>query len=159
MADFTAETFEPLTGQTFTLLAFGGTDEDGNEHEPAQFPVTLEKVARSEPVCYPDTYERDEAGAVKTDADGKRIVAKKGEPVPDLPAPFALVFRAPDHTPVTDGAYTITHKDLGSLEGLSLSRELVTKPGKIRFDDNNKATEVDGDVLDHDTCLLCVQFS
>lgn len=159
MVDYKPDTFEPLTGETFTLLAFGGKDEEGNEHPPAEIPITLEKVTKEEPICYPDVYERDDKGGLKVDKNGKKIVAKKGEPVPDLPVPFALVFHAPDHTPISDGAYTITHKTLGSMEDINVSRDIATTDGKVKCVHENRQVEVDGKVVDHDCCTLRVQFA
>lgn len=154
MVEMTLETFEPLKDDTFTLLAFGGTGEDGVEYDHAEIEITLAAIKKGDPICYPNTYERDEKGAYKLDADGKKIVEKKGEPVPDMPVPFTLVFRAPDHTPIWDGCYTVKHPKLGEISNLSLTRDLVTKDAKVTCVDGGKQVEMDGKVVDNDCCVL-----
>jgi hypothetical protein len=150
----TLETFEPLKDDTFTILAFGGTGDDGVEYDHAEIQVTLEAIEKSTPICYPDTYARDDQGAFKLDADGKKIVEKEGEPVPDMPAPFTLVFRAPDHTPIWDGVYPMKNAKIGELGEIALTRDVQTMDGKTVCMDGGKQVEVEGRILDHWKVIL-----
>jgi|GEM_PF-6565657 len=154
MVDLTLETFEPLKGETFTVLAFGGLGEDGVEYPHAEIAVTLEAVQKGDPICYPDTYARDDKGMIMVDADGEKTVLRKGDPVPNMPTPFTLVFHAADHAPIWDGVYAVKHEKLGEIGELSLTRDLVTKDGTVRCMDGGKHVEIDGKVIDQDCCVL-----
>lgn len=158
MTDFTAETFEKLKGETFTLLAFGGTGDDGIEYDYAEIPITVEKVTAGKKVRYGSILKKDGTGKVVTDEKGNAVVGAIGDPVPDLPTPFTVDFHAPHRTPIESGAYTIKHATLGTLDHIHLSRFKPFKDAKIRAMDGGKAVVLDSHALDEECCILVAHF-
>lgn len=158
MTDLTAETFEKLRGETITLLAFGGTGDDGLEYDYAEIPITVAQVRVGKPLRFGSKLKKDGDGKAVTDEKGNAIVDSAGDLVPDMPTPFTVDFHAPHRMPIESGHYTIKHATLGTLDNIHLSRFKPIKDAKIRAMDGGKAVVLDGHVVDEECCILVAHF-
>lgn len=109
MKELTAESFESLTGDeaVFEVEAFGGTDGEGNEHQPITVPIRVSKVLKGEPldgVQLPDEEACVERVPFTVVFEGQKL-NDAGEGTPPLP----------------ENTYTVRNAKLGEIGPLHIA--------------------------------------
>ncbi|MCR9072627.1 MAG: hypothetical protein NXI18_12990 [Alphaproteobacteria bacterium] len=159
MSDLTAEHFAKYAGQTFTLFAFGGTDDNGNEYPYIEIEMTLDAVETMKPICYAAAANREQAAEDRDNPSREPTPFEAGAPVPDLRTPFRLIFRAPDRTPLADGAYKVSHPGLGTIDSLYLSRAGIAVDHASTSREEGAEARVPMKKIDHESCVLSAIFA
>lgn len=159
MANLTVEDFSKHAGETFTLFAFGGIDDNGNEHPYIEIEITLDAVEAMTPICYAAAADREQTTEKRDGRSKEPTPLKTGARVPDLPIPFRLIFRAPDRTPLADGAYKVCHPRLGAIDSLFLSREGIAVDGACTLLEKGAEAQVPMKKIDHESCVLSATFA
>lgn len=158
MSELTAEWFERPAGKTCTLFALDGITDDGTGCSYAEISITLTTVKFDAPTRYPTAVELEESGGVMMKPVA-RSDAETGRPaVPEMPTPFRHIFHAPDHRPLTNGGYTISHPEPGTIEHLHLCCEAVAVYGKCACIDRGAEVRMAVKRLDHECCVLPATF-